>query len=120
MQKVKVVSISSPQIVSFLIKSLNLKDINHLTTGPALYMNGWESRISSLTLLDSYIVFHMEDSWLTDLLVNSYNHLFGQKLQPFHGNSQELKLSRNGFISTRKLFLLQLILKLFHLKIHQT
>src|SRR5258706_2676811 len=120
MQKVKVLNISSPQMVEFLIKSLKVNDIRSSMIGPALYMNGMESHISSLTLLNNCIVFHMEDSSLSDLLVSWFNLLYGPALHPFHGNSQELKLSKDGSISSLKLFLLQMILKLFRLRIHQT
>src|SRR5258708_12201390 len=120
MQEVKVLNISSPQIVESLIKSLRVNDIRSSMIGPALYMNGMESHISSLTLLDSCIVFHMDDSLLTDFLVRSFSHLYGPALHPFHGNWQELRLSKDGFISSHKLFLLRMILKLFHLRIQQT
>src|SRR5260221_8796026 len=117
---VKVLSISSPQIILYLIRLLRANDINPSITGLDLYMNGRESHISSLILLDSYIVFHMDDSWLTDSLVRSYNLHYGHGHLNSHGNWPELKLSKDGFISTRKLWLLQLILKLFRLRIHQT
>src|SRR6267378_3755637 len=120
MQKVKVLSISSPQIVESLIKSLRVNDIKSSTIGPGLYMNGMTSHISSLTLLDSCIVFHTDDSSLSDSLVRSFNRLYGPGLQPFHGNSQELILSKDGSISSLKLFLLRMILRLFRLRIHQT
>src|SRR5258706_11023685 len=120
MQKVKVLSISSPQIVESLIKSLIVRDIRNSMIGPALYMNGMGSRISSLTLLDSCIVFHMEGSSLTDLLASLLFHQIGLEHPLSLGNWPVLKLSKDGSISSLKLFLLRMTLKLFRLKIYQT
>src|SRR6266571_5123526 len=119
MQNLRVLEISSPHLLSFLISSLEVRGISHSIIGPALYLSGKESHICSLILCDNYIVFRMGNSLLRDFLASWYDQATGLELQSLAGNSQNLKQSKSGTNSFLKRFLLQVILKLLHLKMYQ-